>query len=85
VQKNNIFTISSLNGNKIVSITFVPTSSSYVDELQVFLETAGYTITTNDLEVTINIDSLDTVSITNTSSKVARIANVKIVYEKSAE
>ena len=84
-QNNNILTISSLNGNKIVSITFVPTTEAYVDELQIVLEKAGYNITTNGLEVTINIDSLDTVSITNTASKIARIASVKIVYEKSAE
>ncbi len=81
VQKGNSLIISSLNGEKIVSITFVATSSSYVDELQAFLTSTGYEHITNELEVTIAVDSLETLTLENTSSKVARIATVKIVYE----
>ena len=80
VQKGNDLTISANNGQKMVAITFVATTSSYVDELQAFLDSTGYTYTTNELEVTILVDSLETLTLSNTSSKVARIATVKIVY-----
>ena len=83
IQNLNNVVIGSLNGEKIVSITFVTTGDSYVDELQLFLESAGYTIETNGLEVTVKIDSLELVTLSNTSKKVARIAEIIVVYEVS--
>jgi hypothetical protein len=83
VQKNNILTISSINGKKMVSITLESTTENYATALKEMFESEGYTVSVNGLEVTINVDSLDTVSITTT--KLSRIASVKVVYEKSAE
>ena len=83
VQKNNILTISSINGKKMVSITLESTTEKYATALKEMFESEGYTVSVNGLEVTINVDSLDTVSITTT--KLSRIASVKVVYEKSAE
>lgn len=80
VQNNNVLIISAVNGKKIIEITFTATTSSYVDELQLFLESAGYSCTTDGLEVTIAVDSLGSVTLTNTSKKVARIATVEIAY-----
>ena len=81
VQNLNNVVVNSFNGEKIVSITFVATSSSYVDELQLFLTSAGYTHTTNGLEVTIAVDSLESVILANSSKKVARIAHISVIYE----
>jgi len=80
VQKNNSLTIAATGGKKIVSITFIATTTSYVDELQAFLTANGYTHTTDGLEVTINVDSLETVTLNNTAGKIARIATVQIAY-----
>lgn len=86
VQNYNNLTISANNGKKMISITFVVTSESYVDELQLFLESAGYTnYTTDGLEITIELDSLSTVTLSNTSKKSARIATVKIAYVDGTE
>ena len=81
VQNGNELTISALNNNsRMISITFVATSSSYVDELEAFLTSTGYAFETNDLELTIQVDSLASVTLKNTAGKVARIATVKVVY-----
>ena len=80
VQKNNSLTIAATGGKKIIAITFIATTTSYVDELQAFLAAAGYTHTTDGLEVTINVESLETVTLNNTAGKIARIATVQIVY-----
>ena len=67
----------------MVSITLESTTEKYATALKEMFESEGYTVSVNGLEVTINVDSLDTVSITTT--KLSRIASVKVVYEKSAE
>jgi hypothetical protein len=83
IQNLNNVVVKSLNGEKIVSVTFVATSTSYVDELQLFLTSAEYEHTTNGLEVTITVNSLDSVTLKNTSSKVARIAHMIVIYEEA--
>ena len=81
VQKGNNLVINALDGEKIVSITFVASGESYVDELETFLTSTGYVCTVNGLEATIAIDSLESLTLANTSTKTARITNVKVVYE----
>ena len=76
----NDMTITVSEGNKIISLTFVATGSSYVDELEAYIKSAGYEYTIDGLEVTIAIDSLESVVIVNTSGKIARITAVKVVY-----
>ena len=82
-QNNNELTVSSLNGKKIVSIVFVVNNTSYVDEMEAILTKAGYEYTiTNEVEVTITVDSLESLTIKNTASKTTRISDVKIIFEK---
>lgn len=79
-QNLNELTVSATNGKKMISITFVATSTSYVDELELVLGTAGYTCTTDGLEVTVSLDSVEIFTLTNTSKKVARFSDVLIAY-----
>ena len=85
MNKGNEITIAAKNDNKIVSITFVAVSSSYLDELEAFLKTTDYkdTYTVNGFECTIQLDNLDSIKLVN-GDKVQRIASVNVVYEKSA-
>ena len=85
MNKGNDITIAAKNGNKIVSITFVTTSSSYLDELEAFLQTTEYkdTYTVNGIECTIQLDNVDSIKLVN-GNKVQRIASVKIVYESAS-
>ena len=85
VQNNNNLVISAKNGKKIVSLTFVSTTASYVDELQLFLESAGYTCTVNGLEVTVTVNELTSVTLENTSKKVARFTTVMVAYIDGTE
>jgi hypothetical protein len=80
VQNGNSLTVAAKNGKKIISLIFTTTSSSYVDELELFLQSAGYTTTTDGLEVTIAVDSLESVELVNSSAKVSRIATIQVVY-----
>lgn len=80
VQNFNNLVITSNNGKSIVSITLVATTDAYIDELQAFITSAGYTYTTNGLAVTINIDEQQSVTLNNTSQKAARIVEVHVAY-----
>ena len=81
LNKGNEIAITAKNGNKIVSITFVALSESYLDELEAFLQTTEYEYTVNGIECTIQLGSVDSINLVN-GNKVQRIASVKIVYEK---
>ncbi len=85
MNKGNDITIAAKNGNKIVSITFVPVSSSYLDELEAFLQTTEYkdTYTVDGIECTIQLNNVDSIKLVN-GNKVQRIASVKIVYESAS-
>ena len=86
VQNNNNLTVSATNGKKIVALTFVSSGSTYVDELELFLQSAGYTFTTEGNNVTIKLEGVDSVTLANTSNKVARIAEIYLFYvDASAE
>ena len=80
LQKNNELTITAKNGGKMVGIIFVVTTSSYTDEMEAVLTAAGIAYTTNGLEISIAVDSLDVFTLTNTSAKTARIASFKVIY-----
>ena len=80
VQNNNNLTVSATNGKKIVALTFVSSGSTYVDELELFLQSAGYTFTTEGNNVTIKLEGVDSVTLANTSKKVARIAEIYVFY-----
>lgn len=80
VQNNNVLTISAGEGKSIISITFTAISVNYVDECEAFLTAAGYEYTVNDLELTVEINSLNSVVITNTASKVVRLTSISVAY-----
>ena len=84
LNKGNNIAIEAKNGNKIVSITLVAVSETYLDELEAFLQTTEYEYTVSGCECTIQLDSVDSIELVN-GNKVQRIASVKIVYEKPAE
>ena len=84
LNKGNNIAIEAKNGNKIVSITLVAVSESYLDELEAFLQTTQYEYTVSGYECTIKLDSVDSIELVN-GNKVQRIASVKIVYEKPAQ
>jgi uncharacterized alpha/beta hydrolase family protein len=80
--KNNVLTITSTTGKKIVGLTFVASSSSYVDELEVLLTALGYEYTKVDTELTITVEAAESIVLTNSSSKNCRISAIKVIYEK---
>ena len=80
LQKGNNLTITAKNGNKIVGIVFTVTTSSYTDELEAILTAAGIEYTLNGLELTVEVDSLDSFVLENTASKIGRIATVAVIY-----
>ena len=82
--KNDI-TVATKNGENIASIVFVASATSYVDELEALLTAAGYTFTTNGVEVTINVENVNSVTITNSTSKQTRLVEVKVIFEISQE
>ena len=84
MNKGNKVTINSLNGKKIVGLIIAASSSSYVDELELFLQAAGYEYTVDDTEATIYFDATESIVIENTSSKAQRIAGFKVIYEAPA-
>ena len=79
---NNVLTIASTSGKKIVGLTFSTTSSSYTDETEAFLTKLGYTYTSDDLERTIMIDPTESIELLNNSGKNLRITYIEIIYEK---
>ena len=81
MNKGNKVTIQSLNGKKIVGLIIAASSASYVDELELFLQAAGYQYTVDGTEATIYFDATESIVIENTSSKAQRIAGFKIIYE----
>ena len=83
LQKGNNLTITAKNGNKIVGIVFTVSASSYTDELETILTTAGIEYTLNELELTISVDSLDSFKLDNTASKIARIATIAVIYTEA--
>ena len=80
--KNNVLTITSTNGLKMVGITFSASSASYTDELEAFLTAIGATYTKDDLKYTIFFEATESVSFTNSSAKNCRIGSVEVIYEK---
>ena len=84
MNKGNKVTIQSLNGKKIVGLIIAASSSSYVDELELFLQAAGYEYTVDGTEATIYFDATESIVIENTSSKAQRIAGFKVIYEAPA-
>ena len=84
MNKGNRVTINSLNGKKIVGLIIAASSSSYVDELELFLQAAGYEYTVDGTEATIYFEATESVVIDNTSSKAQRIAGFKVIYEAPA-
>ena len=85
MNKGNRVTINSLNGKKIVGLIIAASSSSYVDELELFLQAAGYEYTVDGTEATIYFEATESVVIDNTSSKAQRIAGFKVIYEAPVE
>lgn len=83
LQKGNNLTITAKNNNKIVGIVFTVSSSSYTDELEAVLTTAGIEYTLDDLELTNTVDSLDSFKLENTASKIARIASIAVIYTEA--
>ena len=81
-QQNNELTVSASTDKKIVSLVFVVSADSYVDEMQALLEAAGYDYEINGVEVTINVDPTESITIKNATSKSTRISGIKVVYEK---
>ena len=80
MNKGNKVTIVSLNGNMIVGLKIAASSTSYVDELELFLQAAGYTYTVDGVELTIYFDATESITIENTSAKAQRIAYFTVIY-----
>ena len=80
LQKGNTLTISANNGKKISAITFTASSASYVDEMEAILTAAGFTYEVKGLHITIAVDNLDTFTLTNSASKIGRIASIYVGY-----
>lgn len=80
MNKNNAFTVSSNNGKKMLAITLVASSESYVDELELLAQASGYAYTVNGTEITLELDSLETVTLTNSTGKSQRIAAIHVTY-----
>ena len=84
MNKGNKVTIQSLNGKKIVGLIIAASSASYVDELELFLQAAGYEYTIDGVELTIYFEATESITIDNTSAKAQRIAGFKVIYEAPA-
>ena len=65
---------------KMLAITLVASSESYVDELELFAQASGYAYTVNGTEITLELDSLETVTLTNSTTKSQRIAAIHVTY-----
>lgn len=81
MNKGNKVTIQSLNGKKIVGLAIAASSSSYVDELELFLQAAGYEYTIDGVELIIYFEATECLVIDNTSTKAQRIAGFKVIYD----
>ena len=81
MNKGNKVTIQSLNGKKIVGLVIAASSSSYVDELELFLQAAGYEYTVDGVELIVYFDATECLVIENTSNKAQRIAGFKVIYD----
>ena len=81
MNKGNKVTIQSLNGKKIVGLAIAASSSSYVDELELFLQAAGYEYTIDGAELIIYFEATECLVIENTSNKAQRIAGFKVIYD----
>ena len=82
LNKGNMLTVTSNNGKNIVGITLVASSSSYVDELELYCQALGYEYTVDGNEITFSVEACTVLELVNNSSKAQRIAAVKVIYEK---
>ena len=82
LNKGNVLTVTSNNGKNIVGITLVASSSSYVDELELYCQALGYEYTVDGNEITFTVEACTVLELANSSSKAQRIASVKVIYEK---
>ena len=82
--KNNVLTITSTNGLKMVGIGFVASSDSYTDELEAFLTAIGATSTKDGLKYIVYFEATESVSFTNSSAKNCRFSSIEVIYEAPA-
>ena len=82
LNKGNMLTVTSNNDKNIVGITLVASSSSYVDELELYCQALGYEYTVDGNEITFSVEACTVLELVNSSAKAQRIAAVKVIYEK---
>ena len=80
MNRGNKVTIQALKGDTIVGLMIAASSSTYVDELELFLQAAGYEYTVDGVELIIYFDATQSITIDNTSTKAQRIASIKVIY-----
>ena len=80
LNNGNQIVVSTNGEKKIAGLVFVATSESYVDELELYLQAAGYEYTVNGTELTVMLEECESVTIANTSGKSQRIAAVHVIY-----
>ena len=83
LKKQNTFTLENKNGAAIKTITLSVTSTSYLTNLETVLKNAGLTITKNEaaLSITIEWNSTENFTFSNTSASTIYINGAEIVYE----
>jgi hypothetical protein len=83
LKKQNTFTLENKNGVDIKTITLSVTSTSYLTNLETVLKNAGLTVTKDEaaLTVTIEWNSTEDFTFSNTSASTIYISGAKIIYE----
>ena len=77
--KGNELVITPVNGAKIVCVVITSTSSTYAGHVKTSLEAAGYTVTVDGAVVSVELDSVSSFTLVNTSST-GRIMSVSVHY-----
>jgi hypothetical protein len=83
LKKQNTFTLENKNGASIKTITLSVTSTSYLTNLETVLKNAGLTVTKDEAALTITIEwnSTEDFTFSNTSTSTIYISGAEIIYE----
>ena len=83
VYKGNNFVLENKTGRVVKTITVYLTNATQVDNFKKFLTGYTYTVDSENFAVTIEVDSFETITLTNTGST-TQIKGVEFGYEKQA-
>ena len=84
LKKQNTFTLTNKNGVSIKTVTISVTTTTYLGHLETVLKNAGLTVTKDETSLTATIEwnSTENFTFSNTGTSTIYISGVEVVYEK---